>query len=229
MLRSKRALPLVLFAVLAGCRPGARSSGATADPAADAIPDAGPAIVVVIAGDGSTATVDGKSARIDELVSAFKATSAELPVRFEAAASASWGTVVRAVDNMKMTGRGGHGISLAVSGDRTRRTEPFFLPKAVASSTGGIGILAPDGRTIDTYHSLAITKDGAFMLDGVNVAGPIASALAGLHDLRNGALMIEGDTNAPFGAIVDAVALAQKNGAIPFFGVRPAVIPAEGR
>jgi biopolymer transport protein ExbD len=197
----------------------------TADPE---IVDAGAAIVVIFAADGATAKVDGKSVAVAELSNAFKSANLELPFRFEGAATLPWITVMRALDAMKQRGGGSRGVTLAVTGDRARRTAPLFLPKAVSSASGGMGIMGPDGVVIDKFHALDISKDGAFFLDDKNVSGPLAPALASLGDLRGGGLAIRGDQNAPLGAIIDATALGQQNGAYVIFGSRiePEAVPA---
>ncbi len=223
MLVAKRVVwPVLVVALvsLTGCHSTARSDKIGADPAPSASPDGGPSIVVALASDRTTATLDGKRVALDDLSDAFKSTSFELPVRFEGDAAVPWGTVVRAVDLMKMSGRGSRGMSFAVSGDRARRTAPLFLPKAVSSESRGFGLLAPDGAVIDRMHSLSVTKNGTFVLNGNNVAGPLAPALSRLTDLHGGAVSIEADRDAPFGTIVDAVLLTQRNGATPVFGVR---------
>ncbi len=76
----------------------------------------------------------------------------------------------------------------------------------------------------DAVTVVAIRKDGPMMLNGQPSTGDLASALARSSPPIREQRVVQADADAPYGTVVDATLIAQRQGARVAFGV--STIPA---
>lgn len=190
----------------------------------DASAAADDAIVVALAESGDPVTVQGRPVATGTLVTAFRGARAGT-VRIEAPAQTNWRQVIGVLDQVKQAG-GDRAFVLGITGDGARRSNEVHLPKAMRNAppvAGADG--AADG--VESVTLVSVMKDATVMLNGAASTGDLATALAKVSPpIRDHLVVLEADADAPYGVVVDAILIAQRQGARVAFGVRMSPVPA---
>jgi TonB family protein len=173
----------------------------------------------IISLEGDVISVDGRTVSEADLGKALGGASEAI---VEAPAATPWGRVVHLVDLAKQ--QGAVAFALAVKGEPARRTQTIRLPKA---SSRGLALpeMGSDGSveytSVEMTRMISVTKDGALSLDGNDRA-----SVDQLGDFSQGAVIVAGDTQAPFGIIVDVARVAMRGGAQVAFSVSKDAVAA---